>query len=78
MDADFAIVSLEDDSTVTEKTFFAKHKQSLYLGQTFPCMINTTINNGKVIYDNGRMVEQKGQRSWLKGFTSSDKVLKRV
>lgn len=78
LDADLAIVSLEEDFTVTEENFFAKHKQSLYLGQIFPCAINATINNGKVIYENGRIVEQKGIGSWLKASTSSNELLKRI
>jgi len=66
-DADFAIVSLEEDFIVTEENFFAKQKQSLCLGHTFPCTILVTIKSGKVIYEDGEIVKQKGRGSWLKG-----------
>ncbi|WP_318502417.1 allantoinase [Bacillus sp. T3] len=52
-DADLVIVTLED-FTVTTENFLAKHKQSLYIGHTFPCQITSTINKGKMVYENGR------------------------
>ncbi|WP_066047751.1 allantoinase [Robertmurraya korlensis] len=66
MDADFAIVSMEN-LTVTEDNFFAKHKQSLYLGHTFPCQVTATYNRGKLIFENGDMIESGSVGKWLQG-----------
>jgi len=62
--ADFAMVSMED-FCVTEDQFFAKHKQSLYIGHTFPCTIKGTINNGRFIYESGKIVNSRSGE-WLK------------
>lgn len=64
MDADLAIVSLEK-FVVTEDQFFAKHKESLYIGHDFPCKIRTTINRGKVVFDHGEVMEPTGFGNWL-------------
>jgi allantoinase len=66
MDADFALVSLEEPFTVTEENFFAKHKQSLYMGHTFPCSVKLTMNRGAIVYENGNMVDQQRTGKWLK------------
>lgn len=50
MDADLAIVSLNETHTVTEENFYAKHKQSVYMGHTFPCRIENTFLRGKLVY----------------------------
>ena len=64
MDADFAIVSLENHR-ITEENFFAKHKQSLYLGHTFPCQITATYNRGRLVFNNGEIVELGSFGQWL-------------
>lgn len=64
MDADFALVSMEN-FTVTEDHFFAKHKQSLYMGHTFPCKIKGTINKGKLIFESGKIIESSSYGNWL-------------
>ncbi len=64
MDADFAIVSLENHR-ITEENFFAKHKQSLYLGHTFPCQITATYNRGRLVFNNGEIVESGSFGQWL-------------
>lgn len=63
LDADFAIVSLKEDFTVAEENFFAKHKQSLYIGHTFPCKIYMTITKGNFIFENGKIIEQTSKGS---------------
>jgi allantoinase len=73
MDADFAIVSVDEGFEVTEKNFFAKHKQSLYIGHTFPCKILATINRGKMVYENGKMVERQWRGSWVRVETVKNK-----
>jgi allantoinase len=64
MDADLAIVSMEN-LTITEDNFYAKHKQSLYLGHTFPCQVTATYNRGKLIFDNGDIIESGSVGKWL-------------
>jgi allantoinase len=64
MDADFAIVSMKNHK-VTEDNFFTKHKQSLYLGHTFPCQVTATYNRGKLIFDRGDFVESGSFGKWL-------------
>lgn len=66
MDADLAIVSIDDSYTVTEDNFFAKHKQSLYLGHTFPCKIKATLLRGEVVYENGHLNGQERSGQWLR------------
>ena len=63
-DADFAIVSIMDRFTVTEDHFFAKHKQSLYIGHSFPARIIATINRGKFVYEKGNVFKHTGK--WVK------------
>lgn len=65
-DADFAIVTLDKRFTVTEDNFYAKHKESLYLGHTFPCEITGTINRGNVVYKNGRVMDGVLNGCWVK------------
>ncbi|PGT77464.1 MULTISPECIES: allantoinase [Bacillaceae] len=74
-DADFAIVSLEDSFIVTKENFFAKHKESLYMGHTFPCKIVGTINRGNIIYENGNILEQKTYGEWIKPIKVEVKTL---
>ncbi|MDF9763065.1 dihydroorotase-like cyclic amidohydrolase [Peribacillus simplex] len=65
MDADLAIVSLNGTHEVSETNFFAKHKQSVYMGHTFPCQITATINRGKIVYQTNVISEwERGE--WLK------------
>lgn len=64
MDADFAVVAMKGFK-VTEDNFFAKHKQSLYLGHTFPCQVTATFNRGKLIFDNGDFIESGSYGKWL-------------
>jgi len=66
MDADLAFVSLEESFTVSEENFFAKHKQSLYMGHTFPCQIKLTMNRGSIVYENGFIVDESRKGNWLK------------
>lgn len=62
MDADFAIVSLNQPYTVNETNFFAKHKQSLYIDHTFPCSIIATIQRGAVLFEENQFVKQMSKR----------------
>ncbi|MEC0277548.1 allantoinase [Bacillus halotolerans] len=51
-DADLVLVSMEP-YTVTTETMFAKHKQSIYEGHTFPCRISATYSRGRCVYSDG-------------------------
>lgn len=65
-DADLAIVSLEELHTVTEENYYAKHKQSLYIGHTFPCRVIGTINRGNLVFNEGEIVTPKPEGAWVK------------
>ncbi|CAH0190809.1 Allantoinase [Peribacillus sp. Bi96] len=65
MDADLAIVSLNGVHEVLDSNFFAKHKQSIYMGHTFPCQINATFNRGKMVYQ-ADAISEGVQGEWLK------------
>lgn len=52
-DADFAIVNLNESFTLENEDLFYRHQHSPYVGMTFKGKVNTTIVNGKIIYENG-------------------------
>ncbi|MGM0876940.1 MAG: allantoinase [Bacillota bacterium] len=65
-DADLAIVTLEELHTVTEENYYAKHKQSLYIGHTFPCKVVGTFNRGNLVFKDGKIVAQQPDSGWMK------------
>lgn len=65
-DADFAIVTIEESFTVSKENFLAKHKESLYIGHTFPCKVVGTINRGKVVYQDGKIMAEQASGNWVK------------
>lgn len=66
MDADFAIVDLNQAFTVTEENYYAKHKQSLYIGHTFPCSVMGTIVRGHIIVRGGEVATATAKGRWQK------------
>ncbi|MDL4841015.1 allantoinase [Aquibacillus rhizosphaerae] len=66
MDADIAIVDLKQSTKVTPKTFYAKHKQSLYMDRTFPCRIIKTYSRGNLVYDQRQQLSQNVNGQWIK------------
>lgn len=66
MDADFAIVDLNQAFTVTEENYYAKHKQSLYIGHTFPCSVIGTIVRGHIIVRGGEVATATAKGRWQK------------
>jgi allantoinase len=64
-DADFAFVTLDESYTVTAENYYAKHKESLYIGHTFPCKVVGTMNRGKLVFKDGKIDKQADQK-WLK------------
>ncbi|MEC1736879.1 allantoinase [Bacillus mojavensis] len=55
-DADVVLVSMEP-YTVTTEMMFAKHKQSIYEGHTFPCRISSTYSRGRCVYSDGEKAD---------------------
>lgn len=68
MDADLAIVDLSEKFTVTEENYYAKHKQSLYIGHTFPCSVTGTIVRGHVVVRDGEVSTVVPGGSWQKPY----------
>ena len=66
MDADLAIVNLNEAFTVTEENYYAKHKQSLYIGHTFPSSIAGTIVRGHVVVQDAKVLPSANEGSWQK------------
>ncbi|AKO91014.1 allantoinase [Priestia filamentosa] len=64
-DADFAFVTLDESDTVTAENYYAKHKESLYIGHTFPCKVVGTMNRGKLVFKDGE-IDKQADRKWLK------------
>lgn len=65
-DADLAIVTLKESHLVTEENYYAKHKQSLYRGRTFPCKVVGTFVRGNVVFKDGEIAVQSPVGGWLK------------
>lgn len=66
MDADLAIVDLNEAFTVTEENYYAKHKQSLYIGHTFPCSVTGTVVRGHIVARSGEVSTEVATGSWQK------------
>lgn len=66
MDADLAIVDLNEAFTVTEENYYAKHKQSLYIGHTFPCSVAGTVVRGHIVARSGEVSTEAATGSWQK------------
>ncbi len=77
LDADLAIVDLNEAFTVTENNYYAKHKQTLYMGHTFPASVVGTIVRGQAVVQGGKVSEATPQGSWQKpvGLESSESAL---
>lgn len=65
-DADLAIITVDESFAVTKDSFFAKHKESLYIGHTFPCKVVGTLNRGNVVFQDGNIVSQQPNGNWQK------------
>ncbi|WP_172250778.1 allantoinase [Saccharibacillus deserti] len=66
LDADLAIVDLNEAFTVTEDNYYAKHKQTLYMGHTFPCSVSGTIVRGEIVVRGGEVTAAPPTGSWQK------------
>ena len=63
-DADITIISLEE-FMVTKEDLYAKHKQSLYEGHSFPCRVMVTFRRGELVYDARNGLQTEGSGKWL-------------
>lgn len=61
--ADLVLVDLNEPYTVSKGNILYKCGWSPFEGHTFPAAIHTTIVNGNIVYENGRVLDlYKGQR----------------
>ncbi|WP_053365867.1 allantoinase [Bacillus sp. FJAT-27245] len=54
-DADLAIVNLNESFELKNEDLFYRHKHSPYVGMTFKGKVKTTIVNGEIVFDNGKI-----------------------
>jgi len=59
-DADFSIVDLNKEWTLTEDQLFYKNKHSAFVGYSFKGKVLKTIVRGITVYDNGQILVQPG------------------
>ncbi len=57
-DADLAIVNLNESFELKEEDLFYRHQHSPYVGMTFKGKVKTTIVNGEVVFENGRITKE--------------------
>ncbi|SHG79708.1 allantoinase [Ornithinibacillus halophilus] len=55
-DADITLVNLEESFELKAEDLFYRHQHSPYVGKTFKGNVKTTIVNGNVVYDNGKII----------------------
>ena len=61
-DADFTMVDLDAEYTVTRESLFQRHKLSPYLGATFRGVVRRTVLRGETIFADGKIVgEARGR-----------------
>jgi allantoinase len=56
-DADLAIVDLNESFELKNEDLFYRHQHSPYIGMTFKGQVKTTIVNGEVVFENGRITK---------------------
>lgn len=55
-DADITIVNLDESFELQAEDLFYRHKHSPYIGKTFKGKVKTTLVNGEVVFDNGKII----------------------
>lgn len=58
-DADIAIVNLNESFELKKEDLFYRHQHSPYVGMTFNGKVTTTVVNGEVIFENGKITASK-------------------
>ncbi|SPE37311.1 Allantoinase [Candidatus Sulfopaludibacter sp. SbA6] len=61
-DADFALLDLEAEFTVTRASLFQRHGLSPYVGSTFRGAVRRTVLRGETIFENGKITRHGGGR----------------
>lgn len=57
-DADFALVNLNESFELRKEDLYYRHQHSPYVGMTFIGKVETTIVNGEVVFENGRITKE--------------------
>jgi allantoinase len=55
-DADLTLVNLNESFELKNEDLFYRHKHSAYVGKTFKGNVKTTIVNGDIVYDDGKII----------------------
>ena len=58
-DADFTLVDLRAEETVTTESLYYRHHQSPYVGRTLRAGVRQTFLRGQMIFDNGRFADRQ-------------------
>ncbi|OES46077.1 allantoinase AllB [Domibacillus iocasae] len=64
MDADFAIVSMEQPHVVTPDNFYAKHPISVYMDETFPASVQSVYVRGREVFTSGTGPAEGASGKW--------------
>lgn len=64
-DADFTLVDLAAEYTVTRESLFQRHGLSPYIGKTFRGVVRRTVLRGKTIFQDGRICKDSDSRAAL-------------
>ncbi len=65
-DADLVVVDLDEEWTFTTDQMFSRNQHSAYGGRTFKGKVLQTYVRGKLVYDNGKIVADKGYGKMLR------------
>ncbi|MEH7522686.1 allantoinase AllB, partial [Bacillus sp. JJ1503] len=57
-DADLTLVNLNESFELKKEDLFYRHQHSPYVGMTFKGKVTTTIVGGKVVFENGKLMEK--------------------
>jgi len=61
-DADFTLVDLSAEHTVTRESLFQRHGFSPYIGATFRGVVRRTVVRGRTVFADGKIISEGGGR----------------
>ena len=61
-DADFTLVDLGAEHTVTRESLFQRHGFSPYIGATFRGVVRRTVVRGRTVFADGKIISEGGGR----------------
>lgn len=67
-DADFTLINCQKPMKITEKQMLCKHKYTPFAGLKLNCCIAKTIIRGKTVFDDGKVLANKGFGKWVKRY----------